>query len=73
MEIAREREDKANETNACLRLGDSYGKENQIQTAIEYYEKALEIAREREDKEVKDIVLGAIKRLKSIGGKLEKE
>ena len=50
MEIAREREDKENETNAYIQLGYSYQNKNQVQTAIEYFEKALEIAREREDK-----------------------
>ena len=71
MEIAREREDKANETDACLGLGHSYIQKNQIQTAIEYYEKAMEIARELEDTECENIS-DAIKRFKSMGGKPEK-
>ena len=55
MEIAKEREDKENETTAYFWLGHSYRKKNQIDTAIEYYEKALEIAKEREDKENENI------------------
>ena len=35
---------------AYLGLGHSYRKKNQIQTAIEYCEKALEIARQQENK-----------------------
>ena len=51
MEFARQRKDQENETNACLRQGRLYRKENQIETAISYYEKGLEIAKEQADQE----------------------
>ena len=44
--MAREREDKKEQTRAYLELGDAYLQTNQFQTATEYYEKALDIARE---------------------------
>ena len=47
LEIAKERGEKENETRAYLGLGITYRLNNQIQTGMEYYEKALE--RERNE------------------------
>ena len=49
-EIERERQDKVYEINEYLKLAHSYKQKNQIQNAIECYEKALENVTE-EDKE----------------------
>ena len=46
-------EDKENETIAYLELEYSHKKKNPIQTAIEYYEKALEIKRKEKIKYIK--------------------
>ena len=50
MQIAKERQDKQIETIAYTGLAYAYSENNNIQTAIEYYKKALKIAKEREDK-----------------------
>ena len=51
LKITRQRRKETNETRAYLLLGDAYRLNNQIQTAIEYYEKSLRTAQEREDGE----------------------
>ena len=56
---------------ACLGAGRAYKEDNQIQAAFGYYEKALEIAKEQEDKEREIIVRGTIIELSSMRGKIE--
>ena len=47
----REARGKRQETEAYFGLGHAYTRNNQIQTAIECYEKTLKIAKERGDKQ----------------------
>jgi tetratricopeptide (TPR) repeat protein len=53
LEIAKQREDEPQETEACLGLGHAYRMNNKVEMAIEYFKKGLEIAKKREDKEHK--------------------
>jgi tetratricopeptide (TPR) repeat protein len=43
LEIAIKRGDNKNKTCAYLALGDAYRLDRQVETGMEYYEKALEI------------------------------
>jgi tetratricopeptide (TPR) repeat protein len=50
LEISKERQDKVNETDACIGLGHAYRLNSQFQMSVEHFEKALGISKERGDK-----------------------
>jgi tetratricopeptide (TPR) repeat protein len=68
LEIAKERKHQDHETNAYLELAEAYRSNNQFQTAIKYYEQALEIAKERKNKEKENFARNAIGKLSRIAG-----
>ena len=69
--MAREQKNKEIEANACIWLGFAHKENNQIQTAIQHYEKALEIAITQNDKETEIMMRNAIEQFARVGGKVK--
>lgn len=53
--MARKRKDREHETGASLWLGDAYRLRNIIEKALEYNQKSLQIAQERDDRRMKHV------------------
>ena len=70
MEIAREREDKENETKAYIGLEKAYGQNKETRKAIGHCKKALEIGKERRQTNIQKIAQNRFAELSSMEGKL---